>query len=205
MPKEAMQYIGKQDFIRRVTDFSSKQFASPFEQWLSRTEDGTFVGYNEYNPLVTLLKNSLFGEYINEGNYGLAILPGSLFICKLLFWIGVVIAAVCFFLMVFNICNKCGLTATEKTLFGSFYLMLMVNFYKMSKDYPFTCTMNFRYITPTVFIGAFFLGLTLKNITADGAKTERAVKISAASLALVFALLSVVIFAFVCIPMPPES
>lgn len=205
MPKEAMQYIGKQDFIRRVTDFSSKQFASPFEQWLSRTEDGTFVGYNEYNPLVTLLKNSLFGEYINEGNYGLAILPGSLFICKLFFWIGVVIAAVCFFLMVFNICNKCGLTATEKTLFGSFYLMLMVNFYKMSKDYPFTCTMNFRYITPTVFIGAFFLGLTLKNITADGAKTERAVKISAASLALVFALLSVVIIAFVCIPMPPES
>lgn len=204
MPKNVMQYIGKQDFIRRVTDFSSKQFESPFEQWLSRTEDGTLVGYNEYNPLVALLKNSLFGEYINESNYGLAILPESSFICRLFFWTGVVVAAVCLFLMIFNISNKCGLTAAEKTLFGSFYLILMANFYKMSHDYPFTCTMNFRYITPTVFIGAFFLGITLKNISADGTKTERAVKAAAFSMALIFALLSVVIFAFVCIPMPPE-
>ncbi len=205
MPKNATQYIGKQEFFRRITDFSSKQIESPFEQWLTKNDSGNYVGYNEYNPLVALLKNSLFGEYINEGNYGLSILPKSLFLCRMFFWVGVVIAAICFFLMVFNISNKCGLTPTEKTLFGSFYALLIINFYKMSKDYPFTCTMNFRYITPTVIIGAFFLGITLKNLSSEDEKTERAVKIAAGSLALLFAIMSVIIFAFVCIPAPPES
>ncbi|MBR1751289.1 MAG: glycosyltransferase family 39 protein, partial [Ruminococcus sp.] len=205
MPKNVTQFIGKQNFITRITDFSSKQFSSPFEQWLQVTESGERVGYNEYSPLVTLLKNSLYGEYINESNYGLSILPNSMMICKLFFWLGVVIAAVCFFLMIFNLSNKCGLTPTEKTFFGSFYAMLMLNFYNMAKDYPFTCRMNFRYITPTVIIGAFFLGLTIKNLSSDEGKAELAVKTITTSVALLFALLSIIIFVFVCLPQPPET
>ena len=35
----------------------------------------------------------------------------------------------------------------------------MVSFFKAAADYAFTCTMNFRYITPTVITGAVFIGM----------------------------------------------
>lgn len=198
MPNTVMQYIGDMSYTKRITDFSKKQFASPFEQWLTVTETGERVGYNEYNPLVALLKNSIFGEYINDTTLGR--MPHYLGTSKALLWLAAFIAAVCLVCMIAILFKDCGMTAAEKTLFASFYVMLIANFYKMAYDYPFTCTLNFRYITPTVILGSLFLGTTLKNISESRFRCARAVEVSAYAVAIIFALLAVTIFAFVCFP-----
>ena len=52
----------------------------------------------------------------------------------------------------------------ERVFIGSFYVTLMLGFYKLAYDNPFTCSMNFRYITPTVVIGALSIGLLIKTL-----------------------------------------
>lgn len=50
-----------------------------------------------------------------------------------------------------------------KIFFVLFYVFMMLNIYKMSADYPMVCTMNFRYITPTVIVQALFGGIWLAS------------------------------------------
>lgn len=194
MSTSSIQYLGELDFVKRVTDFSPKQFSSVFEQWIDLDENS----YNEYNPLITLLKNSIFGESIREVLLG----DGSIYVtlAKVLFWLAAFIAAMCFVMMIYNIFTKSGIDRVMKLFWGSFYLMMMVNFYKMANDYPFTCTMNFRYITPTVIIGAFFAGVSIKRMgTSEKPAAAVAVKLIGAAAAL-FCALSAVIYIQVCLP-----
>ncbi len=201
MSDTVTQYIGDQSFISRITDFSSSQFESVFEQWLSYDDNGNAISYNEYNPLVTLLKNSLFGESISEDTFG----DNSymLTLTKVFFWLAAAIAAICLIMMIVNMFRKrerCGLDGTQKALFGVFYLALIINFYKMANDYPFTCTMNFRYITPTVFIGAFFLGITIKQLRDRQSKLVDIASYTLSLASLIFAAISVIVYIVVCYP-----
>lgn len=186
-----LQYIGNQDFISRITDFSFSQFKSVFEQWaMWDGETYTVSGYNEFNPLVALFKTSLFGEWINEGSF-----KGNIFIIKtaeILFWLTVIMAAVSLICMVLMFS---GDRKTEKAAVMVFFFCMIFNFYKMSYDYPFTCTMNFRYITPTVFTGALCSGIVLNRF--EGRK-RIAGYISGAA-ATVFVLCAVIIYTGLCI------
>ncbi|MBQ8928560.1 MAG: glycosyltransferase family 39 protein [Oscillospiraceae bacterium] len=195
LPEGLLQYIGEQDYGKRITDFSLYQFESVFENWLAIDEAGNRVSYNEFNPLVTLLKNSLFGEFIHadsfaEGSWGV----GFSF---LLFWIAVLVAALAVVSLVIVCCSHAGKTGaapTEKALFASFYVLQMVSFYKMAADYPFTCTMNFRYITPTVIIGALFLGMLVRQLGEHHPKAARPAAVTATALSGAFALCSMVVY-----------
>lgn len=194
MPKTSRQYLGDQKFIDRITDFSSYQFSSVFEQWLQ--DDGS--SYNEFNPLVTLLKNSIFGEYINGNTFHGATIV--IFLSAMLFWLAALIAGVCLVMMIYNIFTKSGIAPLMKVFWGVFYLMMMVNFYKMAHDYPFTCTMNFRYITPTVIIGAFFAGVSVKRLkSSDKIAAAVAVRVLGA-VTMMFCALSMIVYVQVCLP-----
>lgn len=186
-----LQYIGNQDFISRITDFSVGQFKSVFEQWAVWHDDTcTVSGYNEFNPLIALFKTSLFGEYINE-----SVLNNNLFIIKvseILFWLTVIMAAVSLICMVMMFSGE---RKTEKAAVVVFFFCMIFNFYKMSYDYPFTCTMNFRYITPTVFTGALCSGIVLSRY--EGRK-RFAGYISEAA-AAVFVFCTVIIYTGLCI------
>ncbi|MCD8095902.1 MAG: glycosyltransferase family 39 protein [Ruminococcus sp.] len=198
MSENVTQYIGDQSFFSRITDFSSSQFDSVFEQWLSYSDSGEAISYNEYNPLVTLLKNSLFGEAIDESNF----LGDSymLAICRIFFWLAAVLALICFAMMIVTMFRKsCGMDTAQKTLFGGFYLMMMVNFYKMAHDYPFTCTMNFRYITPTVIVTTLFLGISIRDMSSKN-KVGNVASLALSAAALIFAAISVMVYIVVCYP-----
>lgn len=154
----SMQYIGDQRFFDRATDFSPEQWASPFEQWATKNDDGIIEGYNEYNPLITMMKNSMFSEYINENSFKTQFGAN---VGLILFWLNMIIAAAALIAIAVIFVKRTNL---EKGFLVSFYAILMGSFYANSKNYPFTCTMNFRYITPTVIIGALFLGLAMKEL-----------------------------------------
>lgn len=196
MSKNELQYLGSQSFFSRITDFSPTQLKSVFEQWAWYDDSGILQGYNEYNPLIALLKNSIFGEFINEECFA----EGSyvLKISTLFFWLGVILAAIALFSMVIMCFRKCAMKPLEKVFFVLFYITMMGNFYKMSYDYPFTCTMNFRYITPTVIVGSLFIGLMTDKICSRKGKIYKAISYFTSTSALLFALCSTIVYISVC-------
>ncbi len=191
LDKGMLQYIGNKSFLSRITDFSPKQFRSVFIQW-AYEENGEVKGYNEYNPLIAILKNSLFEEGINESSF-----PENSIMFKfsaVLFIIGTVIALYAFIAMIVTLFRKCRTYSAEKVFFAVFYLTIMINFYKMCYDYPFTCTMNFRYVTPTVIIGALSVGIVSDRIISRKNKTaQTAMKITEV-LTLLFVTLTIIIY-----------
>ena len=137
MPENSVQYLGEQSFLSRILDFSPHQVASVFEQWVQRTGGS----YNEYNPLIALLKNAMFGEYINE--YTLDCSLWRILTGVVLFWLNVVLAAAAFAAMLW-LCGKREQTGGRlpKLFLVLFYAVLMGGFYQLSAAEPFTCSMN---------------------------------------------------------------
>ncbi|MBR4320779.1 MAG: glycosyltransferase family 39 protein [Oscillospiraceae bacterium] len=159
--EEQDQYIADKTFSERIFDFSAYQFKDVYLQWLGWNEAGEQTSYNEFNPLIALLKTSVFGEGLNHylfENFQW-IYPFS----KCFFWLNTVLAVFAFLSMLIVCFTKCSVKPVEKLFFLSFYTLLIGNFYKSADAYPLVCTMNFRYITPTVIIGALFTALFLKK------------------------------------------
>ncbi len=154
LEENSTQYVGHIPFVERLFDFSPKQFSSVFEQW---DRNG---GYSEYNPTIAFLKNSLFGESINKDDFG----DKLLLIPSLFFWIGALLAVLSFVIMIYCFVKKnSNLKWTIKVFLGSFYALLMINFYKFCADFPHTCTQNFRYISPLLALGVLFIGIFISN------------------------------------------
>lgn len=154
MDNNVSQYVGNIPFFERLTDFSSKQFSSVFEQWSSR---GT---YNEYNPTIAMLKNSLFGESINENLFP----DESIMYPKILFVLGTILAVLSFIIMIIYLFRKNqGIKWEIKGFFMIIYFVLLGNYYVFCNSFAFTCTQNFRYIAPNLMIGVLSLGLMIKD------------------------------------------
>ena len=166
MKSTFLQYIGDIPFLKRVTDFSTYQFASPYEQWKVMSQSGQISGYNEFNPLIALLKNSLFGEYINQDSFQANYVNLA---ARILFWLNVVLVIAAFVGMIVTCTRRRNL---EKVFLVSFYIIQPLFLYKAAADYPFTCTMNSRYVAPMIVLGTVFLGVWMNEGKRDcGLKT----------------------------------
>lgn len=159
--KGTTQELGDQKFLNRITDFSAKHFKNVFEQWLSVDANGKTTGFNENNPIISLFKTSIFGEYVNEKTFGDS--KFALALCKPYFWLCVILAISLFVMTIIVLIRVKNMQTIWKIFFVLFYVFMMLNIYKMSADYPVVCTMNFRYITPTVIVQALFGGIWLAS------------------------------------------
>ena len=184
------QYIGAIPFFKRLTDFSPVQFKNVFEQWQSQGS------YNEYNPTIAFLKNSLFGEGISESSFN----SGLLFIPNIFFWIGTILASASFILMIVYTCRKSAVLKWDiKAFFLIFYNVMMFNFYNFCYRYPHTCTQNFRYIIPTVMIGCVYIGILLKeSCDQPGNKILGAASKCVSAVSIAFVTLSCLTYYFIC-------
>lgn len=183
------QYLGKMSFLSRVTDFSPRQFANVYQQWASHGS------YNEYNPLVALLKTSLFGEaelIVKESSAAPGMLVAAL--PAVLFWVNVAIAAIAFAAMFVIYFKKNGERETAVQFLLLFYLVTMVGYYKMTAEYPHVCTMDFRYIAPTAVLGAAFLGMLLQELDSRGKTLGRTAAAVLGGAAFVFSFCSGIIY-----------
>lgn len=166
-PEESKCYVYGHTLAERLFDFSPFQYSfhNVFFQF-----DNSYK-YIEYNPMIALFKSSLFNEYFSQSSRGLIFL----FLCNVLFWLNVALALFSVFCKVKGLFAK-NSTAFEKKLFLlAFHATLIVGFYKLAIDYPFSFSMNFRYISPIIPIGAVFIGMFM-NSTRQNAAGETAVK-----------------------------
>ncbi|MEE3467876.1 MAG: glycosyltransferase family 39 protein [Eubacterium sp.] len=167
------QYLGDRSFLTRIFDFSPYQFQSVYEQWVTLEEPG-LTPYSEFNPLIAALKNSMFGERINYYTFQEA--PAMHIVTAALFISGAVLAFAAFIFMLHNLIKDRGELHFERMAIGVFFIAMMLGYYSAAKQYPFECTMDFRYIPLTVLCGACFLGLGAKRLLVPEPERFRRVR-----------------------------
>lgn len=187
MSEDCEQYIGATPFLKRITYFGDLK--TPYVQFGSFDDDRNIIGINDRNPLVTLLKNSCFGEYIQKDSY---ICSMGDIIAHIFFWVNVLIAFVAFAYMIWSCIRRPDM---PKLFIAGFHMLMILSFYKTAADYPFVCTMNFRYITPTAITGAVFLGLCMKENRGKDDAPVKAIEIPLGVCACVYCLLSMMVYA----------
>lgn len=178
------QYLGNIPILKRFTDFSSYQFDSLFQKWI---EDE----YQEFNPTVAIMKNAVFGE----GGRPDVFTPDYIYAQQFLFWSCALLSFIGFiftFVCLFQKKDKCPLFG--KILLVLANLTILGNFYVFQITFPFECTMNYRYIVPCTFIGAFATGIVMKNFKEKGTKPARCVNLLLTVMTIIFSVSSVITY-----------
>ena len=191
-PIVQLQYLGNKSFLSRITDFSSSYFSTPFINHRLYNSEHIVYGFNENNPVIVLMKTSLFNEFIDKSYF-----TSHPFILKLtyvFFWLAVFLAAAAFVFMIVSLFRKGTMKPLEKVFLISYYGVLMVNFYIFAYEYPWVCSMNFRYITPTLVITCLFTGIFLQNMKKKKSVVCNVITRTMEISAFAFAILSSVIF-----------
>jgi len=138
-------YCGDQPLTKRFLSF-------PFQQMLQPLY---CQPYTDYNIWVYIAKCAAFGEFEFERSAKLA-LPLSL--SNLLLIVLAVLAAIYVILR----CKETHILAR----FGLLWLWLiqMGSYLMFNLQYAFGCTMDLRYIVPTIIVGAAYFGIALDHL-----------------------------------------
>ena len=148
------QYIGNYTLWQRLFDFSDHPFANVFANRMSMGSD-----YYEYNLFAGILKYSMFGEY-NFEHYAEGITP----FCTALFIINAVLVVLAVISTAYCLIRKNRyLNRHIKLFLGSYYILMLVQYVVFAMTYAHTCSMDFRYITPTLIMGALSLGIVTEE------------------------------------------
>lgn len=159
--KDSGQYISKTP-VERITDWSLFQLSSPFTQWEWYHDD-----YNEFNPIIALLKNAMFDED--------APFIGSLTLqsfCTALFFAGAAVAAVSVFAVITLFSRKEKLPFELKLMFAVMYAVTFGSYIIFCFRYPQVCTQNMRYCVPLIVSGTAALGLLMRRAPKSGRLTR---------------------------------
>ena len=138
-------YCGDQPLAKRFLSFPFRQMLEPLY----------CQPYTDYNIWIYIAKCAAFGEFAFERSAKVA-LPLSL--SNLLLIVLSLLAAVYVLLR----CKETHVLAH----FGLLWLWLiqMGSYLMFNLQYPFGCTMDLRYIVPTIVVGAAYLGIALDHL-----------------------------------------
>ncbi len=154
--EESLCYVTRHTLMERLFDFSPYQYS--YRNIFFCIDTG--FNYVEFNPMVGLFKMSVFNEYI--------FLSGRSEVfhifCYTLFWLNFAIAMFSVFCKVRSLFVRRGAAIEKKLFLLMFHVVLILGFYKLAIEYPFAFSMNFRYISPIVPIGALFIGTFLSDL-----------------------------------------
>lgn len=149
--EDSRQYVGNIPVLQRLFDFSPKQFSYIYDNF-------TMYGqaYDEYNPLLGLLKTAVFEEFVNTDRYPAVIGTG-----EVLFWAQVLLAGLALGAMVW-VCRKYSVPDdAEKLALTLTYFVTLMSYISFCLTYPHTCTQSIRYATPVIYVSLLFLGIFL--------------------------------------------
>jgi 4-amino-4-deoxy-L-arabinose transferase-like glycosyltransferase len=169
-------YIGDVPLMQRFLSFPLDQLFNPFY----------CRPYEDYNIWLYTLKCSLFGEFSFAGRDTFA----AILIAANLVLIPASLAA-----MVYVVIR--GREVSRFARLGLLWIWLtqMVSFILFNLKYPMGCTMDFRYIVPTVFTGAAYVGIALDRIKARPGVWRKALYWAGAAAVAFFCVVSVLFYA----------
>ena len=159
---DSAQYVGDLPVAKRLLDFSPAQFSYIYDCYVMYGQ-----AYNEYNPLVALMKTAVFDEFLNTDRF-----PAIAGAGEWLFWSDAALAALCLAAGVWALVGKHG-TAHHRIILVMTYLIPLVSYFGFCLAYPHTCTQSIRYATPVIYAGAALAGLTLQHAKGRAAAILR--------------------------------
>lgn len=179
----SIQYI-PQDIITRLFDFRPYQLINPYFNLIEYGDN-----FNEYNPLMALLKTSASEEGLIRFTFGEPAGYALLFSTLMT-------AACALVLMIYVMCKKNTLAPVWKVFLGVTYVIYLFSYEWFCIGYPYTCTEHIRYAMPLILVGALSIGLGLKYLSPKKSALSRIfVCITAVSVGI-FSLISVFLFVY---------
>ena len=148
MSDKSDMYVGNVPLLKRLFSLDPAQFeevATGFERY--------GVSYNEYNPMLGLIKTSAFDELFTVNFF-----PSVEGYDHLLCWCTIVVAAIGFVSMVYCLIADKSMRTIHKSFYGALYSVIIISYYGFCISYPHICTMNIRYAVPLIVVGAYFVG-----------------------------------------------
>lgn len=174
MSTKSTLYIGGHSLVSRFLSFPIGELFTNF-----------FCNpYGDYHLWIYLVKCSVFGEFSFDSGYWFA---APLLVFNLILIVLSLIA------MVWVLFAK-DMPRFPKWILGGLWLLQMGSFLLFNLKYPFGCTMDFRYIVPTLFSGAGFLGLAADRLRRLYPEAARKILPIASMLAVLFSIFSVLFY-----------
>ena len=173
------QYVGNFTKWQRLFDFSN------FRDVLSASGDFVryqYEAYNKANPTeipkridynipLAATKTALYGEYtLGWGNIVCESVAIIMYYSSVVLAVCSLVAMVYFTAKVFV--SKRAVTEEQRTqnvfviFLTAFYCTMVPLYVKFCFDYPHNCTMDFRYIVPTLVITGLFAGMAADRLAA---------------------------------------
>jgi len=143
LPDSSNQYVGFRSLFERYIPFVGMGRQPYF-----RNGPEVF----EYNVWSGLFKSSAFGEF--------SLPPHSTWAAKfagVLFAATVMVCTISFLALLYSYIIKKEYVKKEKSFMVFTYAALLVSYIGFCYQFPHMCTMNVRYVSPLVIVGAFFL------------------------------------------------
>lgn len=168
------QYLGSYSNQMRFLDFNPTQLISVFENW--------GVPCFEHNIFIALLKTAMSGEYDFSAN---GLLLRTFFI--LLFYTNVVLVIASIIALVVLLFRRDENFKWPVTIFLIIvYSVIFGSYIRFCLKFPFTCTQDFRYIVPTMIIGAAAIGRLINKLELKGTKCTGIITKVIGSIVIVF-------------------
>lgn len=183
------QYFGNRGFWDRLFGMENFYLSNPYPNIGLTTAEGLEPltkndGYYDYSIAPYAVKSSLFGEYFNKlGVTSFQTVLSYIMIISALVLIAYsLVGMVRVFLVSYRTDRNGYLKANRYLESGEeqpfrftvfFYGALIGSYVLFCIRYPFTCTMDFRYIVPALLLGTLFSGVFLKG----AGKLTRALRI----------------------------
>ena len=136
LPAEGL-YVGQYSIFERFLSIS-------FKELFGYTYCAIPVDHNIFSYIV---KTSILGEFAYNNSIGIYV---ALF--KIINLIIISTTAICIFILLKKIKKISNNSFVTKILLITFFINI-VSYYHFNIQYPYICTMDFRYIVPTIFTG----------------------------------------------------
>lgn len=159
-------YLGGYTLWERLTGAGEWHISNIYPNVGATAADGGAGKFFDYGIAPYIVKSSLFGEYFNKTNVGtIQNVFGYIMFFSAAALILISLAGLVVGLK--TIKKKDGIIENDNRLPFTFlivyYAFLVGSYVVFCFSYPHTCTMDFRYIVPTLLIGAVWSGLLING------------------------------------------
>ncbi len=168
-----------QSAAQRLFDFNLSQFD---QTWVAAVREND--AYNEYNPLIALIKSSA------------SVMKEATVFNRLLLVTTIVLCVISFVSMVIVILKKNVMKPVFLIAVTLFYITLMLSYYLFCLKYPHVCTEDIRYASPVIYIGALFISLAAGRIQFRKQKLSSVCRIALSVLTAAYSALSLAVMIY---------
>lgn len=184
--KDAEIYKGYVSPLKRFVDFTLSNLFAPLYAHPQK----------DYNINEYIIETSMFGEFEYRMTESIPKVLADL-IPRVLVGVNVIMVLLSLYAMYYLIVNAKKLNDILRFGIPALWLVLYGFYIHFNIQYPFGCTMDYRYIVPTAFTGAICIGALFDQMCNKKTTKSRIACIGIATCTTVFCIFSILMYCFI--------